>query len=207
MKINDRQLISKSDLDWGSDLVLTEKQLNHIFSKTPAKFIKKRPAKGGGEWDYVEVGYVIKTLNLMFGWDWDFTILNETINIDFKEVIVKGQLTVRTGGKTIIKTQFGNKEIIFRKGTTIPLSIGNDIKAASSDALKKAASMIGIAQDIYLGKEMKEIEVVVEEPIKDVAGMLIECQTKDDVTILWETLTLKEQEKYSIIFGRVLKSF
>jgi len=197
---NEKQLISRDDLQWGSDLALNEKQLNHIFSKTPSKFIKQRPGKGGGDWNYVEVGYIIKTLNLMFGWDWDFQILNETINLDFKEVIVKGQLIVRTGGKTIIKNQFGNKEIIFRKGTSTPLSIGNDIKAASSDALKKCASMIGIAQDIYLGKEMKEIEIITEEPIKDIAGMLCSCESVDDVQVLWGTLTPVEQEKYLKLF-------
>lgn len=196
-----KQIIEKTDLQWGTDLVLTEKQLNHIFAKTPEKFIKKRPAKGGGQWDYVEVGYIIKTLNLMFGWDWDFQILNETINVDFKEVIVKGQLTVRTGGKTIIKTQFGNKEITFRKETKTPLSIGNDIKAASSDALKKCASMLGIAQDIYLGKEMKDIEIVTEEPIKDIAGMIVGCMDADDLNLLWDSLTLKEQEKYVKLFS------
>jgi hypothetical protein len=44
------------------------------------------------------------------------------------EAIVKGRLTCRSNGKTIIKTQYGNKDIVFKKlqqGETerIPLSI------------------------------------------------------------------------------------
>ena len=51
-------------------------------------------------------------------------------------------------------------ELIFKKGTKIPLSIGNDLKAAATDALKKCAAEIGIAQDVYAPQEFKDVEVI-----------------------------------------------
>jgi hypothetical protein len=99
----------------------------------------------------------------MFGWDWDFEIMDEKILIDAKEVVVKGKLTCRSNGKTIVKMQFGNKDIMFRKGTDIPLSVGNDLKAASTDALKKCASEIGIAADIYNKEDFREVKVNTED--------------------------------------------
>jgi len=80
------------------------------------------------------------------------------------EAIVKGRLTCRTNGKTIVKMQFGNKDVIYKKeldkaGNRVPLSIGNDLKAAATDCLKKCAAEIGIAADIYNAEEFREITV------------------------------------------------
>jgi len=138
---------------------LNANQLKHLLKSTPAQYVKQRPAKGGGTWNYVSGGYVKKVLNLMFGWDWDFEIVEEKILIEAKEIVVKGRLTCRTNGRTIVKMQYGNKDIIFRKGTEIPLSVGNDLKSAATDALKKCASEIGIAADIYNAEEFRPIAV------------------------------------------------
>lgn len=154
--------ITDKELSLVENSALTAKQASFILKKTPEIFIKERPAKGGGKWKYVTGGYVKKCLNLMFGFDWDFEILEN--QVIFGEVIVKGRLTVRTNGKTIVKTQFGNKDIVYKKelvgGERMPLSIGNDLKAASTDALKKCAAEIGIASDIYNAEEFKEVNVI-----------------------------------------------
>lgn len=42
----------------------------------------------------------------------------------------------------------------------MPLDLGNDFKAACSDALKKCASMFGIAADVYEAGEFQEIEII-----------------------------------------------
>lgn len=159
--------ITKKDISKAKDLALNLEQVNFVLAKTPKSAIRQRPAKGGGTWNYVSGNYIRKVLNLMFGWDWDFEILNEFINIEHGEVVVKGQLTCRTNGKTIIKTQYGNKDIMFRKGTREPLSIGNDMKAAATDALKKCATELGIAQDVYAPQEYKEVRVIESEDDKE----------------------------------------
>ena len=154
---NKLALVSADELSLVDSNSMNERQLKFLLMKTPKQYIHKRPAKGGGEWEYVTGGYVRKLLNLMFGWDWDFEILDEKIL--HGEAIVKGRLTCRSNGRTIIKTQFGNKDVICKRGTDIPLSIGNDLKAAATDCLKKCAAEIGIAADIYNKLDFKEVQV------------------------------------------------
>lgn len=97
--------------------------------------------------DYVEVGYVINMLNQVFGWDWNFRILDQQIGK--KQVWVRGELSVRVKDHEIVKGQYGGADIKFQKSTGEAVSIADDLKAASSDCLKKCASMLGIAGDIY----------------------------------------------------------
>jgi len=136
---------------------LNASQLALLLKKTPKQYVHTRPAKGGGTWDYVSGGYVRKVLNLMFGWDWDFEVVSE--QVVGKQVIVKGKLTCRVNGRQIVKMQFGCKEVICRSGTETPLNLGNDFKAAATDALKKCAAELGIAADIYNKQDFKEITV------------------------------------------------
>jgi len=158
-------IITKDDISKTNDLILSVSQLNGIIGKTPAKAKKTRPAKGGGTWTYVSGSYMKKQLNMLFGWNWDFEIVSEQILTEAGEVVVKGKLTCRSNGNTIVKMQYGNKDIMFKKGTQIPLSIGNDLKAAATDALKKCAAEIGIAQDVYAPQDFKDVEVVEAEII------------------------------------------
>jgi len=109
--MNDIVKIDQDELSLVEHNSLNKNQLSHILKKTPSKYIKERPAKGGGKWKYVTGGYVKKCLNLMFGWDWDFEIIDEQIHLEAGEIIVKGKLTCRTNGHTIIKMQYGNKDI------------------------------------------------------------------------------------------------
>lgn len=136
---------------------LNANQLALLLKKTPKQYVHTRPAKGGGTWDYVSGGYVRKVLNLMFGWDWDFEVVSE--QVVGKQVIVKGKLTCRVNNRQIVKMQFGCKEIICRKGIDEALNLGNDFKAAATDALKKCAAELGIAADIYNKQDFKEITV------------------------------------------------
>ena len=152
---------TQAELSLAFDNSLNAKQLQLLLKKTPSQYVRQRPAKGGGVWHYVSGAYVRKVLNLMFGWDWDFEVLSEMIQGN--QVIVKGKLTCRVNGKSIVKTQFGCKEIMMRKGTNEPLNLGNDFKSATTDALKKCSAEIGIAGDIYGKDEFKEIDVIQDD--------------------------------------------
>lgn len=193
MENKEVQLISPEELSLVDGSALNGNQLKFLLKKTPAQYLRKRPAKGGGQWDYVSGGYVKKMLNLMFGFDWDFEILEQLIL--HGEAIVKGRLTCRTNGKIIVKTQFGNKDIIYKKQSEadaklnlekIPLSIGNDLKAAATDCLKKCAAEIGIAADIYNKEEFREIQVDTTTGIKQGSKrwqQAVEAFNKGDVSI------------------------
>lgn len=98
----------------------------------------------------------------MFNFDWDFEVIEHKFDLTFKQAFVLGKLTVRTNGKSIVKMQFGTKDIMFKRGTNLPLDLGNDLKAATTSALKKCASELGVASDVYAPQEFKEIKVVSE---------------------------------------------
>lgn len=148
-------LLKATDLAKVENSVLNPFQLQMLLKRTPAAYIKSRPAKGGGQWSYVSGGYIRKCLNIMFGWDWDFEIMDKQILFD--QVVIEGKLTCRSNGSAIIKMQIGTKEIMFKRGTKDPLNIGNDFKAAATDALKKCAAELGIAADVYNASEFKEV--------------------------------------------------
>lgn len=133
-----------------------EAQVDFLLQRTPAKEIKTRQGKGGRQFAYVEHGYVTERLNLVFGFNWDFEVVDKQILDD--EVIVEARLTVRTPqGQTIVKTQFGGADIERHSSGAKngrPLSIADNYKSACSDALKKCASLLGIGLDLY-GRDME----------------------------------------------------
>ena len=137
---------------------ISPKQLLFILQKTPTAHIYHRPAKGGGTWDYVTGVYVKKVLNYIFGWMWNFEVKDKGREGDL--VWVQGRLTInnKTGKPMIIKEQFGRADIKMKKGTKDPLDYGNDLKAATTDALKKCASELGIASDVYGKNEFINIQ-------------------------------------------------
>lgn len=144
---------------------LNEAQLSFITQKTPKQFIKTRPGPGGIPLSYVEVGYVISMLNQVFGWDWDFRILDQQIGK--KQVWARGELVIRAKGHTITKGQYGGADIKTSRSTGEPISVADDLKAAASDCLKKCASMLGIAGDVYwkeLEFQVPETEVTTQTP-------------------------------------------
>tara|TARA_R110002110_G_scaffold352241_1_gene562288 strand:- start:811 stop:1464 length:654 start_codon:yes stop_codon:yes gene_type:complete len=207
MKKQDLALITKEDVNTSGQLIFNDFQLNTILNKTPVQYIKKRPAKGGGTWDYVTGGYVRKCLNLMFGWDWSFDILDEKVL--FGEVVVKGRLTcnIEKDGKirTINKVQFGNKDIMYKRqlapdGTKIALSIGNDMKAAATDCLKKCASELGIAQDIYNKEDFRPVKVTDDAEIKEQLESLFqdkrESLTETEITAIEEIIINEVSAEY-----------
>lgn len=164
VKFEDMQLCNQDNI------VLNADQLNFIFKKTPKKHVYKRVAKGGGQWEYVTGVYVKKVLNLVFGFNWSFEVVEHKIDLDVAQAYVLGRLTVNSNGKQIVKMQFGRVDIKFRKqpnenGIRLPLDVGNDLKAATTDALKKCAAELGIASDVYAPNEFKEIQVVETENV------------------------------------------
>lgn len=155
-----------------TESIFNANQIQKAYNSTPKRWQYQRPAKGGGQWSYVKASYVRKVLDGIFGFNWDFEIetsLGEAYEVarSTGTCVVKGRLTgrVKHNGEwhTLTKTQFGRAEVKFKKDTKDPLDFGNDMKASTSDALKKCASLFGIASDIYEAGEFQEIDIVEAE--------------------------------------------
>jgi Rad52/22 family double-strand break repair protein len=139
-----------------------------LTQRTPEKEIRTRTGRGGKAMKYTDGAYVIRTLNEAFGWDWDFVADCEellTKNGQPFEIKCRGMLTVRMGGRTITKTQYGCQPI--EGGEKAP-SIGDCYKGAATDALKKCASMLGIALDLYDSDYKPEKYADEPEPARNV---------------------------------------
>lgn len=114
--------------------------------------IRQRPVKGGGEVSYVPPAPVIRRLNELAP-DWSFACeyvgQQHTIEtrykrdgspyeVEFDEICVHGALTI----EGVTREQFGD-------GDTDGSAYGDAVKAAGTDALKKCASLFGIALYLY----------------------------------------------------------
>jgi len=110
--------------------------------------IQTRPGPAGTIVRYVSGDYMQRCLNYASLFDWDFEVVEsrEDFIDDKTHFSVFGKLTVRTTeGKTISKTQWGSQ--ILKAGQ----EVGDALKGATTDSLKKCASMLGIARDVYGG--------------------------------------------------------
>ena len=209
--------ITKAELTKSKENILNSNQLSFLLQKTPEDHIYKRPAKGGGTWDFVTGVYVKKVLNLIFGWDWDFEVVEYKYDLEISQVIVLGKLTFRSNGNTVVKMQFGTKDITFKNDyiegkkvkTKNPLDLGNDLKAATTSALKKCASELGIASDVYAPNEFKAIKVVdgfetKEEKETEIKRILDESDLSHEDTMWLERVL---EEKDSLSYDKIIKTF
>lgn len=105
--------------------------------------IKQREGRGGKMLDYLETHAIITRLNEAFDGAWSFDVMENRI-LD-NEVVVHGRLTAGTTSKS----QFGSSEVVRRKNDGEPVSIGDDLKSAASDALKKCATLFGVGLELY----------------------------------------------------------
>lgn len=142
--------------------VLSVAHMNLLYKKTPSTHIHEKPGKGGGRFKYVTGAYVKSQLNRLFGFDWSFTVKEFTVKGN--QCIVFGHLegNIRDNdGKivaTLVREQFGRADIkTLKSDKTKALDFGNDLKAATTDALKKCASDLGIARDVYAADEYREL--------------------------------------------------
>lgn len=152
--------------------MLTNSYINKIKTPIPKQLIKER--EGGGKnkkLKYVGGAYIISMLNYIFDYDWDWTNLEEWITSSQDKVFknkengaetitpqppvchVKGILSARYydengNEKTIRKTGYGSK--VLSGGASEQESC---YKAASTDAIKKAASMLGLGLELYMSSE------------------------------------------------------
>ena len=119
-----------------------------------AEFIRKRPSAYGRELNYVEGRHYVERLNEAFKSEWSFAIVLHEVLTD--EVVVLGKLTA----DGIEKHAFGGSTITKNKDTGEAVSIADDLKSAATDALKKAASLLGVGLHLYGDDQVEQVHVV-----------------------------------------------
>lgn len=158
-----------------------------LSQRTPEGEIRERAGRGGMKLKYTDGAYVIRTLNEALGWDWDFVADSEELIMNGDkpfEVKVRGTLTVRMDGRAITKTQYGCQPIEFLRDGTKPVSIGDAYKGAATDAMKKCASLLGIALDLYDSDYKPEKYADGPEPVRAVKLEGMQPQPTNPVVLL-----------------------
>lgn len=129
--------------------------LEKLGEPFPRNAIKSREGAGRKRFDYVEAHTVIHRLNTV-AVAWDFRIVNVEWRSDL--LIVQGELTIPGLGT---RTGFGVQKVAPNAGEDL-------VKGASSDALKKAATLFGVALELY-GPDYEAGEAPVRPQSRDVA--------------------------------------
>jgi|TARA_R100000030_G_scaffold100971_1_gene95544 hypothetical protein len=110
---------------------------------TPRSFIKNKMGV-----DYVEVGYMKKMADKHYpGWSWTI-VRTETLGSE--AFMVHGRLKWFEGGIWREGDMTAAHRIMKKRGSNEFVDVGNDIKSANTDCIKKAFNMyLNIADDVY----------------------------------------------------------
>ena len=124
-----------------------------LYSRLATPFdVTFRDLRGGVELEYITGEQATTRLNETLGFlAWSFRIVEHGIHAEADECWVLGELTVTIGDRTVTRQQFGSQKVKRSRSSGTPLDIGFDLKGAATDALKKCASLIGVA--LYLWKK------------------------------------------------------
>jgi hypothetical protein len=113
--------------------------------------IKTRRGNYGKDIDYVETAAVIQRLNNAIDGDWSFEVVEHIIQDN--DIAVLGKLS--TNG--VVKMQWGSRKIKKNSKTGEIICLGDDLKSAASDSLKKAASLLGCGLHLYTDDELEPL--------------------------------------------------
>ena len=137
--------------------------------ETPKGLVKKKMG-----FDYVELSYMKKIANEQYpGWSW--TIIN-TEALGTAAYVVHGRLKWFDNGLWREGDMVAAHRIQTKRGSTEFVEIGNDIKSANTDCLKKAFNVyMDIAADVYRSDDPALDDDQIEE-LKSIALRVSEEQ-------------------------------
>ena len=137
MAITDADLLPEVDV---------EALIGECYTPFPNNVIKIRQDAGTGNKPLSYVGHpdYTRRLDALFPFSWDFR--TEVVGLTDTTVAVKGSLSITLAdGRTITRENFGNGSI--NRG----FPLGDAMKVAAVDALKKCCSTFGIGLHLYDG--------------------------------------------------------
>lgn len=99
------------------------------------------------------------------------------------------------------KSSFGGSDVkVFAKGENagMAMDVGDDLKAATSDLLKKCASMFGICSDLYGKRETNENSGITPSHISNLVSTGGYLDEKRERTIIIEKLNKLAKERFDV---------
>lgn len=139
---------------------MSEGTYGKLAERFPAEAHKTRK-QGGQDLVYVTGEMVISRLNEALGvTGWSWRVVRE--GMTDVEAWVLGELTATIDGKTITRQHYGNQDV--KRGQH---GVADLFKAANTDAIKKAATTIGVALYLYDEDERREVQAEMREQARN----------------------------------------
>jgi hypothetical protein len=160
---------------------ITVKHKKVSFMKTPKPYIKQKAGM-----DYVEYSYMRDIADKEFaGWSWEIV---STEMLGSAAYVVHGRLKWYDEGIWRTGDMVAAHRIQTKRGTGDFVDIGNDVKAANTDAIKKAFNMyMNIADDVYRN-QIEDMELSDEE--------------KNDILVLASEISEEKMSSIHILINK-----
>lgn len=135
---------------------MSEGTYGKLAERFPAEAHKTRK-QGGQDLVYVTGEMVISRMNEALGvTGWSWRVVRE--GMTDVEAWVLGELTATIDGQTITRQHYGNQDV--KRGQH---GVADLFKAANTDAIKKAATTIGVVLYLYDEDERREVQAEMRE--------------------------------------------
>lgn len=128
-----------------------ETLMDSLSKKFPEKQIRHRLVEQDGKekvFDYISGDKIIERLNQCVGGKWNFIIIDKVIDMREGQVAILGRLSLSIDGETISKEQWGGTYIRTNTNRQI-VCLGDDLKIATTDCMKKCATLFGVGLYLY----------------------------------------------------------
>ena len=172
MSIDDKDISISNIKDALQGITKQHKEVSKI--ETPRGFVKKKLG-----FDYVELSYMKSIANEQFpGWSWTI-IKSEALGSE--AYVVHGRLKWFDNGVWREGDMVAAHRIQKKRGTNEFVDVGNDLKSANTDTMKKAFNVyMDIAADVYRSEDPtlddNQIDKIMD--LADKAGMVGEISEK-----------------------------
>jgi hypothetical protein len=140
--------------------------MTNIYSQLTEPFpqeMERSLNKGGANLAYIPISEVINRMNKILGVEnWSFTVKNwQQLG---NSIVAHVSVVATISGNTVTRDGVGGQKIKMTKQGD-PVDIGDEVKGAVSDALKKAVQTMGVGLYLARSQDAIEIEQVMEAEI------------------------------------------
>ena len=163
-------IMGSSIVEKNNAITKQHKEVSKI--ETPKGFIKKKQG-----FDYVELSYMKSVANEQYpGWSWNI-ITTEVLGSE--AFVVHGRLKWFDNGIMRQGDMVAAHRIQKKRGTNEFVDIGNDVKSANTDTMKKAFNVyMDIAADVYRSED----PTLSDEQVKSLRDLAEKCDMLDSIT-------------------------
>ncbi len=128
-----------------------------LAARFPSEDHKKVP-KAGRDLTYVPAEKVISRLNAVLGFNWSYRVIRE--GYTEIEAWALGEMTLDIDGQLVSRQQYGCWPIVTGQQRK---SVDDLLKKAATDALRKSATLFGVALYLYDEDERSEVEAEIRQ--------------------------------------------